>query len=379
MLSSAYRFLLLILLAGSAQAEFDPSFEYGSWRIDPRGRFMFDYLLDSSAPLEDRQDFNVRRARLELRASYGKHWKMKGSVNFPEGDARLHELSLGYTGLPVHLEVGRIQEPFGMTDSDSSNYLPLMERPLASGIGGNYSLGLRANVRGKRWAFTVGAFAPLTEQMELADPDDDEALDARFTWTPLRHDLAFVHVGVAMSWRRPEGDSMRISLRPETTLVDDLDINHPRLGDVPEYRIAGLEFAWRAGPVLLQSEYYRADLARTSQPEAVLDGYYAQLAWAVTGEQRGYSTRRGVFGGLTPHRALVDGGIGTLELALRYSEADLRDAGIAGDRGDVFTAGINWYPTGNLRTSVNYSRIAERELDRSNHEDVWQARLQFHF
>ena len=379
MLRYAGYILLLLALAGSARAEFDPSFERGDWRIDPRGRFMFDYLLDSSAPPDDQQDFNVRRARLELRARYGKHWEMTGSVNFPDGDAQLHELSLGYTGLPVHFEIGRIQEPLGMTDSDSSNYLPLMERPLASGIGGSYSLGMRANLRGKRWALTVGAFAPLTDQMELADPDDDEALDARLTWTPLRHDLAFIHVGVSMSWRRPQADSMRISLRPETTLVEDLDINHPRLDDVPDYRIAGLEFAWRAGPVLLQSEYYRAHVTRTSQPKAVLGGYYTQLAWALTGERRGYSTRRGVFGGLSPDRPLFDGGMGTLEIAVRYSQADLRDAGIPGDTGDAITAGVNWYPTGNLRASINYVRIAERELDRNSQEDVWQARLQFHF
>ena len=86
-----------------------------------------------------------------------------------------------------------------------------------------------------------------------------------------------------------------------------------------------------------------------------------------------------MFGGVSPDRALFDGGIGTIELAVRYSEADLQDAGIPGDTGDAITAGINWYPTGNLRASVNYVRITERELERINQEDVWQARLQFHF
>ena len=50
MLRYVFHAFLLLALATSAQAEFDPSFEQGALRIDPRGRFMFDYLLDSSAP-----------------------------------------------------------------------------------------------------------------------------------------------------------------------------------------------------------------------------------------------------------------------------------------------------------------------------------------
>lgn len=371
--------ILSLTLAGSGHAEFDPEFEHGPLRFDLGGRFMFDFLLDSSAPADDQDDFLVRRARLKLKVDHGEHWNFTGSVDFPDGDGRVRDFSMSYTGWPVHLEVGRMQEPFGMAESESSKYLVLMERPLASGLAAGYSLGVRANVRGERWSLNVGAFSPVTERLDLADREDDDALDARFNWTPLRRDWAFIHLGVGMSWRRPDDNRLRFSLRPETRLVDDLNINHSTLRDVPRYRLTGLEFAWRAESLLLQSEYFRVDIRRGNQPDAVFDGYYAQLSWAVTGERRGYSTRRGVFGGLGPGHGLFDGGPGAVELALRYGQADVRDAGVRGDTGDVLTTGINWYPVDNLRGSVNYVRITENEFDRRYREDLWQARLQFHF
>lgn len=388
MLKRAYSAVVLLVLATGARAGFDPEVEYGPWKFDLGGRFMFDFLLDSSAPTNDQNDFEVRRARLKLKIDYGDDWNLTGSVDFPDalsgrdvslGAVRTRDLSLSYTGWPVYLTVGRMQEPFGMTAIASSKYLELMERPLASGLSPGYALGISANTRGERWALNVGAFSPVTEALDLADEGDDDALVARLNWTPLRRDLAFMHLGVGLSWRWPDDDTLRFSLRPETTLVEDLGVNHPRLRDVPRYRLTGLEFAWRAASLLLQSEYFRADIQRDDHPDAVFDGYYVQLSWAVTGERRGYSTRRGVFGALKPNQSLFNGGPGAIELALRYSEADLRDAGIPGDTGDTLAAGINWYPSENLRASVNYVRITEDENDVRNREDLWQARLQFHF
>jgi len=383
-------FLAAVLLVGSmdARAGFDPEVSSGPWAFGLGGRVMFDFLLDSSAPAEDQQHAEVRRARIKLKVDHGDDWSLVGSVDFPDAvsgrDRSLHsidtrDLALSYSGWPVHLTVGRMQEPFSMIAIESSKYLGLMERPLASGLGVGYGLGIRANLRGERWALSAGAFAPVTDALDLADDGDDDALDLRVTATPLREELAFIHIGVAASWRWPEADTLRFGLRPETTLVQDLDINHPRLRDVPGYRLTGLEFAWRAESLLLQSEYFRADIQRNDHRDPTFDGYYVQLTWALTGERRDYSTRWGVFAGVEPRRSLFSGGPGAIELALRYGAADLRDAGIEGDTGDALAAGLNWYPTDNLRASINYLRITEDEFDRRNREDLWQARLQFHF
>lgn len=379
---------VLLVVPADARAGFDPEVEIGPWTFGLGGRFMFDFLLDSSAPPEDQDHADVRRARLKLKIDYGDDWNLTGSVDFPDAlngrdlslsAVRTRDLSLSYTGWPVYLTVGRMQEPFGMVAIESSKYLGLMERPLASGLGVGYGLGIRANIRGKQWALTAGAFSPVTDALELADDSDDDALDVRFTSTPLRDDLAFIHTGVSASWRRPGEDTLRFVLRPETTLIEDLAVNHPRLRDVRRYRLTGLEFAWRAESLLLQSEYFRADIQRDDHRDPTFDGFYVQLTWALTGERRDYSTRWGVFGGVEPKRTLFNGGPGAIELALRYGEADLRDVGIEGDTGETLAAGVNWYPSDNLRASVNYVRITEDEFDRRNREDLWQARLQLHF
>jgi len=388
MLRSASIAAVLLVTSADARAGFDPAFKSGPWALELGGRFMFDALLDASAPPEDQDGGEVRRARLKLKIDYGDDWNLTASADFPDvisgRDRSLsgvspQDLALSYSGWPVHLSVGRMQEPFGMMAIESSKYLGLMERPLASGLGVGYGLGLSANTRGERWAITVGAFSPVTDVFDVADESDDDAFDVRFTATPLRHSLALIHLGVSKSWRRTKDDSLRFSLRPETTLVDDLAINHRRLRDVPRYRLSGLEFAWRAESLLLQTEYFRADIERDDHADPSFDGYYIQLTWALTGEQRGYSTRWGIFRGIEPQRPLFDGGPGAIELALRFSEADLRDAGVEGDKGDTLAAGLNWYPTDNLRASINYLRINEHAPGSHAREDLWQARLQFHF
>lgn len=61
---------------------------------------------------------------------------------------------------------------------------------------------------------------------------------------------------------------------------------------------------------------------------------------------------------MSPKSTVGNGGFGAWELAVRYSEIDLYDTSSAvtdlGEEGDIFTIGLNWYATRNVRFMANY-------------------------
>lgn len=362
--------------------------EYGDmkWRLD--GRIMLDALGTSTLNSNNENSSDWRRARLGARLRWNKDWRFRISADFPDGDVDLRDLRVEYRGGPVHLAAGRMQEPFGMSENEGSNQLALMERPLATALGPDYSSGIRANTRGDNWAVTVGLFGPDIVGIRLSGQDRnvDDAISARATVKALQTDHQLLHLGASFSHRDPNSaEGLRFVSRPESTLVSGLNISHPRIADAGRYQLYGTEFGLRRGPVLVKGEYILADISRSTADGVSYSGYYVQGIWSLTGEQRGYSTRNGVFRGIAPDRPFTSGGPGAWELSTRFSHLDLRgadidlDGDVDGEQGSVFSAGVNWYPVRNARIMLNALRITEDNGASSSSENALQLRLHFFF
>ena len=96
-------------------------------------------------------------------------------------------------------------------------------------------------------------------------------------------------------------------------------------------------------------------------PSLNFDGGYAQVSYILTGEARTYNPSAGAYNAPKPNHpfSLAGGGWGAWEVAGRVSTVDLNDrlataAGIAGGRQTVYTAGLNWYVSSNIRFMLNY-------------------------
>lgn len=348
------------------------------WSIGFGGRFMVDALGAGEEALGSGDRFDIRRARLKTRIKYKKDTKLTASVNFPDGEVHLMDFRLDYELGRVWLALGRMQEPFGLSAMSSSKFLPLMERPLASAIGPGYGLGARANIRGRRWALSGGAFSPVTRAMELSRAREEDSLDLRWTYTPFREDWAFIHVGASVSLRQPNGRGARYSLRPESILASDLKFRSVRIADADRIRLEGLEFAWRLRSALLEAEYFRSNIYSPAIGRSRFDGGYVGISWALTGEKRSYSTRRGAFGSIRPNASMGDSGLGALEIAGRYSWVDLSRP-IGGASGSVWSLGLNWYPNDHWKAAVNFLQIDRDEPGETVSEHLLQFRLQYHF
>lgn len=369
------RVVAAALLLSGASIEAAPLNEFRlgqDLEVRVNARVQYDSLFHSDAPEAQQNDDDFRRARLGFSARYDRDWVFTASGDFVD-KPRLRDLSLEYRGLPVRIEVGRFQEPFGLAEHGSSKDTLFMERPSPSSLGPDYGLGGALNYRGSIWGLTLGAFAA-DDSPNLGGDRNESALSGRFTITPLRGN-PLLHLGASYSQRKSEVNSgLRASGSAETFLVSGFAPRSLRDPLEDQYRLAGFETALRVGPVLVQGEYI--DLASDGTVEG--DGWYVEAGWILTGEKRAYGTRYGNFDGVAPKRPVSKGGFGALELGLRYSQTDFAESG--GDRGDVAGVALNWYPIEQLRLSVNAQRITREEAGGTEIEtDVIQGRVQAYF
>jgi phosphate-selective porin OprO/OprP len=140
---------------------------------------------------------------------------------------------------------------------------------------------------------------------------------------------------------------------------------------------AGIELAgnWRNFQAQAENFWFGVDRRNSAAQDPTFGGYYVQGSWLITGESRRYVMAKGAYQSPRPRSPFnSSGGSGALELALRFSHADFNfEEGIAavaptmdsvrGGEQDVWTLGVNWYATANLKFMLNYLRV---DVDRLN-------------
>ena len=88
------------------------------------------------------------------------------------------------------------------------------------------------------------------------------------------------------------------------------------------------------------------------------EGWYVQAIHPLLGPGRRRNPRTAVWArpdiGNEP-LDLAAGGFGALEIAGRYSSADLRDGRTRGGAQRIWTAALNWFPRQDLRITAQYS------------------------
>jgi phosphate-selective porin OprO/OprP len=384
----------LIPVFEGADEDLEPMTPDLDWTLG--GNLQGDLLASSELP-DDREDpSEIRRARLSALLEWRNDWRLKLGVDLVQEETPfgrdvlpLRDLSVEYRGLPVYFELGQFVEPFGLLQS-SSRGAALMERPQASGLAPGYGLGLAASARFGRGGIAFGAFGPTRNDVFFGGRED-KSVTLRGTYAPWQSDDALLHVGAALSQRRPDGDLLQFVTIPESVLLLDLNTRSQRL-ITEDYELRGLELATQLGPVLLQGEWIQADVGTAISFDDLVEdgeitflspsytGWYVEGAWAVTGERRDYSARRGTFSGIEPRRLLFGGGFGAIELGVRYGGTDLRDANARGERGRVGSAGLSWYPVEYTKFMVEGLDVVVDRADGTTEKvRAVQARLQLHF
>jgi phosphate-selective porin OprO/OprP len=244
----------------------------------------------------------------------------------------------------------------------------------------------------------------------------DYADTSRLTWTPLYADEGrhVVHVGGSYQWRRADlGSSIqpgttgnayadgervvRFRARPE--LRDATGVAFPggfsAFGNASRFIDSGFlgadsvqtlspEFLLINGPFSVQAEmaFVETNNARavippvagsnappvgTSYGDLFFWGGYAQASYFLTGENRGYDRRMGMYDRpkvrenfyiTRDGQKKVISGSGAWEVGYRYSYIDLNDNNLQGGTMGQHNIGLNWYFNDSMKIQFNYLNIA---------------------
>jgi phosphate-selective porin OprO/OprP len=333
----------------------------------------------------------LRRARLELAGRAYSVWGYKFAINL-DGDTNFKEASVSYLGLdPVTFKVGRFDPDFGLEKATSSKWITGIERNMAYDLApwvNDRDDGLGMQVSGSSGMFYGSA------GFNRADSNNDDNGKSRNNYNlravvaPFASAGNVLHLGLNYAYSDADKADGRIRTRMAVRGVSETNSNgnRPELaGRVREAfendRVWGAEAAWATGPFSVQGEYLRRDLdARSSsvRNDREASGYYAQVAYTLTGESRGYKLDGGKFDKIKPS----DKRLGAWEVFYRYDrikveESDFIDNGVKGH-----TLGVNWYANEAVKVSGNYLKARAKGFENADGDktgDAVSMRVQYVF
>jgi phosphate-selective porin OprO/OprP len=332
-------------------------------------------------------DWEIRRARINLNGKLYQHFEFVDQFDFAGGgnggngvqqkDVYVGAYNLG-DWIP-DVRAGQFYEPMGLDQMTSDNDMAMLEFAAPTNAflpGRSPGFMLRKAMKDdkiERFTWAAGIFRPDSGDNGVgAKGTGGYALTGRLTGLPWYDNGNLLHVGIAASERSLAAapttggasatPTLTFSSNPEAHLMSTM-ISTGAIPADGELKLDG-ELAWIYDAFSFQSEYYidKVDVASGSAiNNPTFTGYYAQVAYTLTGERRPWKGADAFFGGITPsHNAFVNGGMGAWEVALRWSNVDLTDGSLAtGVRGgsvDVVTLGLNWYANNSVRVMWDLSR-----------------------
>jgi phosphate-selective porin OprO/OprP len=172
-----------------------------------------------------------------------------------------------------------------------------------------------------------------------------------------------LHTGLGYVYRSAPDNTMALAARPESAFAPS--VVNMTLTDVTNMQTVDAETALVYGPLSFQSEIFASNVNHLTAASNDFYGGYAFVSYFLTGENRPYNRKMGVFDRVRPYEDFFrvrtcDGstctGRGAWEVAYRFSYIDMLDglttkgAGIASDH----TLGLNWYMNPYTRVMFNY-------------------------
>lgn len=354
------------------------------------GRIQYDIMfinqddsLNNHFDAENGAEF--RRARLYTSGTIYKWIKYKFQVDFALNRVVIKDAYLRFTKIPWvgNFTVGNFKEPRGLEMLTSSNNITMMERSITNEFDNDRSLGFMLNnsfLKDKLSLF-AGYFYPSENNTMYSGSNYHLTFRAAGLPYYKKDDgLKLVHLGAGYSYEHKNNDTVSYNTRPESHLA-------------PKYLSVELDAAQYLqeinGEILiifnslsLQAEYTIAvlnisDFSALQSNHYSFYSLYGNLSWFITGEHKNYKKKETSFSRLSPKKNFdYKGGIGAIELSLRYSTMNLDYKDINGGKMNNLTFGINWYLNPVTRITFNYINSSIYNLGVSN---IFQMRFQVVF
>lgn len=352
---------------------------------------------------------DIRRLRLGVEGEGFDFFRYRLDVDFvtpdstPDSRPTVFDAYLDTQNLPVigNLRAGHFREPFSLEMLDSSHDFPFLERSTAiNALAPFRNIGLMAfdwnEDETATWSY--GIFHENTNEFGEHNADRTGiAATGRATWLPwINNDNSRLwHLGASYSYRRLGRTERQFDQTPEIVLKEGATItpsfvdtgDGAALINISNYHLASFETCTVLGPFSAQGEYVFLSGNQQSGESLFLHGGYVEAMYWLTGENRNYLRKQGIFGAVTPKSSFLGRdengetrcGWGAWEVAARASHLDLDHRSVRGGKLTNITFGLNWYYAVRSRVMFNYIHaFLDRDSIQSN-ADIFAVRFQYAF
>lgn len=306
----------------------------------------------------------VRRIRLGGEGKLGSGFGYKLELELSDNSVDLVDTFVTYEKGPWQVAIGNQNQFQSLDELTGDTTGSLMERAaFTDAFNFERRMGLAVQYHRKDILLQAGVFTDdidalsnATDGPEGGDENDSYSVDGRAVYAP-KLGKTQIHLGGSAHLRmlnRLSETPVRYRQRPY------LHSSNSRILATPNIRVDrelhyGLELAAIHGRWHAAGETHWLE-AIGAGPNHRFFGGYAEVGYYLTDDSRPY--RNGIFGGAKPSSPFGKGGIGAIQVNLRYDYLNLNDGSIRAGTQNGWFAGIIWTPVEYLRFNLNYGYLA---------------------
>lgn len=362
----------------------------GGWSFKPRGRLQVDAGSVSSPPgiSGDGTGFGseLRRAYIGFDGTLPGGFGYRAEIDVAGSSVEITDLYLTYAASKqLTLTVGQHKPFWSMEEMGSDLFTSFSERAaMNTSFGFERRLGASATYADGPLLVQGGVF---TDNVSDLNRDDNNSwsVDGRAVFSP-RLGEGQLHLGGSLHYSelKDAAASVRYRVRPLVHMTDLRFIDTGAIAATSETGY-GLELAYLSGRFHATGEAHWQKVGRVGGANPTFFGGYAEVGYFLTGgDTRTYKS--GAYDRVKPKNPVGKGGMGALEVNLRYDRLDLSDAGIVGGKQNGYQIALVWTPTDYTRFLLNYGRMEYSDAfvpaaggDRTYGVDAFGMRAQFDF
>lgn len=355
----------------------------------PRGRMQLDVAgVNAPAGIAGQSSLGIatefRRVYLGVDGTIPGGFGYRVEADLANSSVDLTDVYLTWKASPKFTVTVGQHKPFqSMEDMTSDLFTGFMERAAFNGaFGFERRIGLSGTYSGKNVLVQAGVFTDNATDLNI-DSNNSYSVDGRIVFMP-KLGKGLLHLGGSLHLRDfNDGQiSTRYRARPFVHTTDLRLVNTGIIGSTGETGY-GLEAAYINGRFHATAESSWMTARRPGLADPTFNGGYAEVGYLLTDDTTAY--KAGAYDRIRPKHPLGKGGIGAVQLNLRYDWLDLNDAGIVGGKQQIAGLGLVWMPTDYVRFLASYGHIWIDDAalpaagDRSYTADSLGVRAQFDF
>ena len=328
------------------------------WQLKPRWRVQYDVAkVAGPTGLAGTGNFrDIRRARVGVDLKMPRGFAARVEAELTADPIELIDAYVQWSTNGLKVMVGQQKPQLPLDEENSNLNISFLERAAfvstfgygrRTGVSGHYSQG--------DWSLSGGVYTdPLIALNDVGT--NSTSVDVRTFWSP-KIGATKLHIAAAYHWRDLNDVGIattRYRTRPQIRITDTRYIGTRGLAVEKEQRF-GLEAAATNGRFhfVTEANWLKAQRAKLDDP--TFFGAYAEVGMFLTEDSR--PLKGGLFGSISPKKPLGGGGIGAVQVNLRYDYLDLNSGNIIGGRQNGYLASLIWTPAENFRLMGQYAKL----------------------